>query len=109
MSNIFHRLRHLWDDLSSPGAVARRLHSQWLTQAVESSRPYPRIPLRRVSEGGFSNLSQTPDGRVLCDGWWYLAFEQVPEVEPELEPGPNDGPIADTKGKPPPADFTPPA
>lgn len=76
---FFSRIRSILD-LAQRGAIARRLHSLWLTKAVETNRQYPRIPIRRVSEGGFSDLTSTPEGRVLCDGWWYLALDQVDAV-----------------------------
>lgn len=70
-----------WLRLEERGAIARRLHSLWLTRAVRSDRVYPKIPVRPVQEGGFSHLSRTPEGRVLCDGWWYAALGQVDDVE----------------------------
>lgn len=59
------------------GAAARAAHSMWLTRAVASRKNYPRIPVRPVSEGGFDRLTSTPAGRILCDGWWYLALDRV--------------------------------
>jgi hypothetical protein len=73
---LFRRVKSLLD-LAQRGAIARALHSRWLTKAVASPRQYPRIPIRQVSQGGFSDLTSTPEGRILCDGWWYLALDQV--------------------------------
>jgi len=73
---FFSRIKSILD-LAHHGALARALHSRWLTKAVTSNREYPRIPIRQVSQGGFSDLASTPEGRILCDGWWYLALDQV--------------------------------
>ena len=43
----FHR-----SDLPSRAEQMRLAHSHWLTGALASGRPYPKIPLRRVAEGG---------------------------------------------------------
>lgn len=63
------------------GAIARKLHSRWLSRAVESRRPYPKIPVRPVREGGFTGLTSTPEGRLMCDGWWYMALGQVDDAD----------------------------
>lgn len=55
----------------------RLAHSHWLTSALASARPYPKIPLRRVAEGGFSALVATPDGRLWADLWWNAALDHV--------------------------------
>jgi hypothetical protein len=60
------------------GRLARLLHSRWLTEAM--ARPYdvPRIPTRKVSEGGFSRMLGRPGGRERAERWWDLALERVP-------------------------------
>ena len=38
--------------------LARRFiaqHARWLTRAIRSGREYPRIPCRRVADGGFES------------------------------------------------------
>jgi hypothetical protein len=51
-------------------AIARQLHSYWLSRAVRSNRAMPRIPTRRVSEGGFDVVTATPAGRAWAEEWW---------------------------------------
>lgn len=64
--------------LITAGERARRTHSQWLTSAVrDRSGCLPRIPTRRVDEGGFDALVASPAGRRWADGWWRDAFDRV--------------------------------
>jgi len=56
----------------------RREHSLWLSRAM--ARPdsaTPRIPTRRVSEGGFSLLLSSPGGRERAEQWWMDAFYEL--------------------------------
>jgi len=62
------------------GSFARRLireHAQWLTRALRSGRPQPRIPVRKVADGGFVRLSRTREGRRIAEQWWFSAFESM--------------------------------
>lgn len=59
------------------GAVARNLHSVWLTKALRSGRPMPRIPTRLVRDGGFDRELATPDGRRWAEEWWYKTLEET--------------------------------
>jgi hypothetical protein len=62
-------------DLIDAGEKMRRFHERWLTKAV--SRPgdvTPRIPVRRVDEGGYQTLLASPGGRERAEQWWYDAF-----------------------------------
>jgi hypothetical protein len=59
------------------GAKARRVHSLWLTAAIESGREYPRIPVRPVVTGGFSRLLTRPNGQDLARRWWDAALARV--------------------------------
>jgi hypothetical protein len=64
--------------LETAGERARRLHGAWLTRALtDSSRAYPRIPVRPVHEGGFAAVTATVAGRAWADGWWGQALERV--------------------------------
>ncbi len=50
----------------------------WLTDALRGGHPTaPRIPARKVSEGGYRHLSLTPEGRVWSEGWWHAAFTRT--------------------------------
>jgi hypothetical protein len=64
-------------DHEDAGERARRIHSQWLTNALELEKPYPRIPRRRVDEGGFSRLLSRANARQLIERWWSLALRRV--------------------------------
>ncbi|HYF15758.1 MAG TPA: hypothetical protein VD971_11880 [Phycisphaerales bacterium] len=63
--------------LGTPGAAARHAHSQWLTEAFASDRDYPRIPVRRVADGGFSALMSRENGPAHAERWWSLALERM--------------------------------
>lgn len=57
------------------GEKARRVHSRWLSDAIAHRVPtYKRIPVRKVSEGGFAPVMATTEGREWADGWWEGAF-----------------------------------
>jgi hypothetical protein len=57
-------------NLADHAAEMRRRHSAWLTRAMRRPSRYPRIPTRRVSDGGFSAVVATPTGREWADQWW---------------------------------------
>ena len=60
------------------GERARRMHSAWLTSAMrDRSSALPRIPTRRVDEGGFDPILQSPGGREWAEQWWGDAFVKV--------------------------------
>ena len=59
------------------GAKYRAEHSAWLTRAVSRPLDYPRIPTRAVHLGGFDRLLESPEGRVVVDGWWQQTLEEV--------------------------------
>lgn len=73
---FWNRLR---DRLMDPGELARRQHSRWLTDALESGDPFPRIPTRRADAGGFGKLLSLPSGRETAERWWRAALARVPE------------------------------
>lgn len=60
--------------------VIRRTHERWLTRALKSGRDYPRIPIRPVSQGGFSSLMENPAGRLMARAWWDAALEHVTDA-----------------------------
>ena len=65
------------DDQFDEGQKACLLHSRWLSQALASGKPYPRIPLRPVITGGFSRLMSRPRGPELARRWWEAALSRV--------------------------------
>lgn len=60
--------------------LARAIHSEWLTRALEGRKVYPRIPTRRVDEGGFDALRARARGMARAEQWWTAALERVDEV-----------------------------
>lgn len=50
----------------------RRYHSAWLTRAIRrgGGKSLPRIPVRLVSDGGYTPLMATVEGREWADAWW---------------------------------------
>ena len=67
-------------DLPSRGKQFRLIHERWLTRALRSPIAYPRIPVRRVDEGGFDSFRARADARARADRWWDLALERVDSV-----------------------------
>lgn len=67
------------DPMMLPTAERVRLeHESWLRWAF--GRPagmLPRIPVRRVSAGGFDAIMATPGGRAWAASWWGRAFDRV--------------------------------
>ncbi|MEX2218360.1 MAG: hypothetical protein WD749_06325 [Phycisphaerales bacterium] len=61
-------------DTPTRADLFRRAHERWLTAALASPRPIPRIPVRRVDRGGFDRLRARPGGRELAERWWSLAL-----------------------------------
>ena len=60
------------------GERARREHAQWLTRATMGGGVRaPRIPVRKVSEGGYEFVRNSPDGREWADAWWKGAFRST--------------------------------
>ncbi len=47
-----------------------RQTSEFLTWALAADRGLPRIPRRRVDQGGFSALLRQPGVRAMVDRWW---------------------------------------
>lgn len=70
----------LWREWFDPGRAAREYHSAWLTWALSSGKRLPRIPTRRVSQGGFERMMSRPEGRARAERWWAGALERVGEA-----------------------------
>ena len=56
-----------------------REHSAWLTRMLSRprTRSVPRIPVRRVSEGGFGSLMSSPAGRHRAERWWERTLHRL--------------------------------
>ena len=61
----------------SPATKLVRYHQRWLSRMLKSRRQPPRIPVRRVTEGGFAFLAARPEGRLLAETWWEQALDRV--------------------------------
>lgn len=70
------------NDLPDKAVEFRRVHEEWLTRAMRSKREYPRIPLRRVDEGGFGPMMARPEGQARAQQWWSIALDRLDPVEP---------------------------
>jgi len=71
-----------WPTRRNPQARAeamRRAHSRFLSAAILSADAFPRIPVRRVDQGGFRTLMSGPRGRAAAAAWWERAFGQLPD------------------------------
>ncbi len=66
------------DRFVEAGRLARAVHSHWLSEAMARPMDVPRIPTRRVSDGGFSAMLGRPGGRERAEKWWDLALDRVP-------------------------------
>ncbi len=64
--------REFW---AERGEAMRRVHSRWLSRAVQHGVRPPRIPVRKVTDGGWDALMSTPEGRAWADEFWQSAFE----------------------------------
>ncbi len=60
---------------------ARRHHEAWLDRAIARAGAYPRIPLRRVDQGGFDHVRTDHTARQWADSWWRDAFTRVDESD----------------------------
>ncbi|HCT46701.1 MAG: hypothetical protein CMJ35_14815 [Phycisphaerae bacterium] len=59
------------------GTRFRAEHSRFLTLALRSGRRYPRIPAKRVDQGGFSGLLKLDEGEKRAALWWAAALTRV--------------------------------
>ncbi len=64
-------------DVRSASERFRAEHSAWLTLAMLTGRPYPRIPTRRADHGGFDPLRRRPGGLARAAAWWRAALARV--------------------------------
>ena len=51
--------------------------NSFLTWALAKDRSLPRIPRRRVSEGGFADLLRRPGASAMVEQWWKRTLEIV--------------------------------
>ncbi|MCR9077073.1 MAG: hypothetical protein NXI07_13625, partial [bacterium] len=62
------------------GARFRAEHSRFLTLALLSGRRYPRIPSKRVDQGGYAGLMKLDEGEKRAAMWWAAAFMRVDDL-----------------------------
>lgn len=70
-------LRAIWGtiDWIARGEAMRRVHSAWLTRALQRGSRPPRIPTRKVEDGGWKTLMDTPEGRAWAQDFWDETLE----------------------------------
>ena len=49
----------------------------FLSWAMAHQRGLPRIPRRRMDEGGFSGLLKRPGARAAVTHWWYRVLDEL--------------------------------
>ena len=49
----------------------------FLDWALVEGHRLPRIPRRRVDQGGFAELMRRPMARIMATHWWRRAVERV--------------------------------
>ncbi len=59
------------------GQRFRAEHARFLTLALRSGRKYPRIPIKRVDQGGYSGLMRLSEGEKRASMWWSAAMNRV--------------------------------
>jgi len=67
-------------DLRTTAERMRDQHSAWLTVAVMTGKVYPRIPTRRVAQGGFDAMRMRPGGAARAEAWWRGALGRVDDA-----------------------------
>ncbi len=71
-------------DLTLPALRVKGEHERWLSRALAiGEEAFPHIPVRRVDDGGFSNLLDSPGGAERAAQWWFEAFETLEELDLE--------------------------
>ena len=63
------------------GARFRAEHSRFLTLALLSGRRYPRIPSKRVDQGGYTGLMKLDEGEKRAAMWWAAAFMRLDDKD----------------------------
>jgi len=49
----------------------------FLSWALTTDRPLPRIPRRRVEQGGFAEMMRRPLAGKIVAHWWSQAIERI--------------------------------
>jgi hypothetical protein len=63
------------ESLEIRSAAMRLLHSVWLTKALQQGARPPRIPTRKVEDGGWGSMMETPEGRAWAEEFWQGALD----------------------------------
>ena len=76
---VYNRRPMIWNpfrhaDVPDKAAAFRRVHELFLSRALSSRKPYPRIPTKKVSLGGFDRMMGTAAGRDRAKAWWAIVF-----------------------------------
>lgn len=51
--------------------------SAFLSWALRTNQPLPRIPRRRVDRGGFAQMLKRPLGSKIIQYWWNQALDRI--------------------------------
>jgi len=66
-------------DLPTRALLMRRHTERWIARRrSHGAAPVPRIPAKRVEDGGFERERRTPEGRAWAEEWWERTLEGVP-------------------------------
>jgi hypothetical protein len=63
------------DNLELRADAMRRFHSAWLSNAFKRGSRPPRIPTRKVEDGGWGSMMETPEGRAWAEEFWQGALD----------------------------------
>jgi hypothetical protein len=61
-------------ELDQKAEAMRRSHSEWLSSAFKRGMRPAQIPTRKVSDGGWTALMRTPEGRAWAEEFWQGAL-----------------------------------
>ncbi len=64
------------------GTRFRAVHSSFLTRALRYGLRHPRIPAKRVDEGGYSGLLKMPEREKRAILWWSAAMNRMDKLDP---------------------------
>jgi len=63
------------------GARFRAVHSSFLTRALKFGLRTPRIPAKRVDEGGYSGLLKMNEAEKRSTLWWAAAMSRMDKLD----------------------------
>jgi len=67
------------------GVRFRAVHSSFLTRALKFGLRSPRIPAKRVDEGGYSGLLKIPEQEKRATLWWAAAMSRMDQIDNRVD------------------------